>query len=97
MSTSSPGCFQLLCRPFVGRPRSVPGRPRSVILDVVFRSTTPEDNVNEVKCSLRFFKGSDAVVIADELYDVVATVLILHILVDLSAHLWHRWSHSAQM
>lgn len=75
MSSTSPGSFQLHCRAFVGRARPVPGKPRSTVLDVVFRGLELEGSESEIKCSMRYFKGSENVVISDELYDIVANVL----------------------
>jgi hypothetical protein len=44
-----------------------------VILDVSFFGT-PDQEDNEIACSLRYFKGDEAVVIIEGLYDIVATV-----------------------
>ena len=73
MNTSSPGSFVLSGRAVVQNPRPVPGKPRTVVLDVSFLAP-PEQENKEFACSLRFFKGEEALVIADGLYDVVATV-----------------------
>ena len=54
-------------------PRPVPEKPHTVILDVSFL-TPPEREMDEFVCSLRYFKGEEGVIIADGLYDVVATV-----------------------
>ena len=72
MNAARHGCFQLSGRAYVENARPVPGKPRSVILDVYFFGS-PDQEKNEIACSLRFFKGDDAFLIAG-LYDVVATV-----------------------
>lgn len=38
----------------------------------------PEHEDDEFACSFHFFKGEEAFVIADGLYDIVATVMLLH-------------------
>jgi len=42
---------------------------------VVCRGLELEGSESEIKCSMRYFKGSENVVISDELYDIVANVL----------------------
>ena len=73
MNTAYPGSFVLSGRAFVENARPVPGKPRTLVLDVSFWGPSAHEK-NEIVCSLRFFKGDDALVISDGLYDVVATV-----------------------
>lgn len=75
MNTAYPGSFVLSGRAFVENARQVPGKPRTLVLDVYFWGV-PAHEENEIACSLRFFKGDDALVIPDSLYDVVATVTL---------------------
>ena len=101
MTSSSPGSFILLGRAVVQNPHAVPGKPHTVILDVSFL-TPPEREMDEFICSLRYFKGEEGVVIADGLYDVVATVslFLAHAHSEFamtSVHLLKRLSHSVLM
>ena len=73
MNSSCPGSFVLSGRAFVQNPRPVPSKPRTVVLDVSFLAP-PDRETAEFACSLRYFKGEEGLVIADGLYDVVATV-----------------------
>lgn len=75
MLSSFPGSFILSGRALVQNPRPVPGKPRTVVLDVSFLAP-PEQESREFVCSLRFFKGEESLVITDGLYDVVATVTL---------------------
>ena len=80
--SSSQGSFQLTCRAFAGRAWPVPGKPRSVVLDVVFPNHNLDGTRSDVNCSLRFFKGDEAVVISDEIYDIVTTVLLFMVILS---------------
>lgn len=72
MNVVRPGSIQLSGRAYVENARPVPGKPRTVVLDVYFFGS-PDQEKKEIACSLRFFKGDDAILTAG-LYDVIATV-----------------------
>ena len=76
MNTALPGLFILSGRAYVENPRPLPGKPRSVVLDVSFLAP-PERDAGKFACSFRYFKSEEAFVIADGLYDIVATVTLL--------------------
>lgn len=77
MNSAYPGSFLVSGRAYVENPRPVPGKPRTVVLDVYFMGPREREH-NEIPCSLRFFRFDDALVIADSLYDLVATVTSFH-------------------
>ena len=76
MNTALPGLFVLSGRAYVENPRPLPGKPRSIVLDVSFLAP-PKRNAGEFACSFRYFKSEEAFVIADGLYDIIATVTLL--------------------
>jgi hypothetical protein len=76
MNSARPGSFQLSGRAYVENARPVPGKPRTVVLDVYLFGAPDEEN-NEITCSLRFFKVEERMIITEGLYDIVATVRLL--------------------
>ena len=65
-----------MCRAFVGWPHPVPGKPCSVILNIVFPSFNLDGMQSNVNCSLHYFKGDEAVIISDKIHNIVASVAI---------------------
>jgi hypothetical protein len=72
MTVARAGSIQLSTRAYVENARTVPGKPRSIILDVYLFGTPDKDN-NEIVCSLRYFKGDESSLM-EGLYDIDATV-----------------------
>ena len=73
MNTMTPGNFQLVGHAYIKNVWPVPGKPPTIILDG-YLFGAPEEENNEIVCSLCFFKGEETLVIAEGLYDVMATV-----------------------
>jgi hypothetical protein len=73
MNSTRAGGVHLSGRAYVENTRPVPGKPRSVILDVYVAGSRCEEEEG-IACSLRFFKGEEAMIIIEGLYDIVATV-----------------------
>ncbi|KAN0140507.1 hypothetical protein V8E53_001716 [Lactarius tabidus] len=74
MNSTRPGSFQVSARAYVENARPVPGKPRTVVLDV-YLFGAPDEEEKEIACSLRYFKTEEAMVISEGLYDVVAIVV----------------------
>jgi hypothetical protein len=73
MNSTRPGSFQVSACAYVENARPVPGKPRTVVLDV-YLFGAPDEEEKEIACSLRYFKTEEAMVISEGLYDVVAIV-----------------------
>lgn len=87
MNNNLPGMFKLSGCAYVENLRPLPGKPCMVVLDVYFQGL-PKDTNDNIVCSLRFFKGKEALLIANSLYDVITSVtslFSLHILTFLIA------------
>ena len=76
MNTTRPGSFQLVGHAYVKNMQPVPGKPCTIILDG-YLFGAPEEENNEIVCSLHFFKGEETLVITEGLYDVMATVCFI--------------------
>jgi hypothetical protein len=73
MTSGRPGSFQLSSQAYVENARTITGKPHSVVLDVYLLGAPDQEN-DEIVCSLRYFKGEESLLITEGLYDIVATV-----------------------
>lgn len=83
MDSARPGNILLSGHAYIENAQPVPGKPRTVILDVYLFGAPDEEN-NKIACSLHFFKGEETLIIAEGLYNIVAMVLCF--LVYFSSH-----------
>lgn len=75
MNTARPGNILLSGHAYGENTRTVPGKPRSVILDV-YLFGAPDEEDNKIACSLHFFKSDEALVFTEGLYDVMANITV---------------------
>ncbi|KAI9440383.1 hypothetical protein H4582DRAFT_2055781 [Lactarius indigo] len=70
---SSPrGAFSLSCRAYLEQPRTVPGKPRTIVLDALVFCA---NNTSPVPCRLRHLNADDSVTVTKTIYDIFAPVV----------------------